>query len=139
MSAYRQSIQPDTLFPSKHFGFSQVVISAGTKLVHCAGQTAWDKDLNIVGEGDLAKQMAKALENVGHALAAGGVTAKDVVRAVIYVVDYKPEHVEIITEALNGFFDADNLPANTLLGVQSLALPEFLVEIEVTAVVQESI
>ncbi|MFQ5660518.1 MAG: RidA family protein [Gammaproteobacteria bacterium] len=131
----RKSIQPDTLFPSSQFGFAQIVTSEGNRYVHCAGQTSWDKDMKFIGEGDLARQMQQSLENVRLALAAGGATPKDVVRATIYVVDYNPEKLEIITGALKAFFDEDNLPANTLLGVQSLALPEFMVEIEVTAVV----
>lgn len=131
----RKSLYPDTLFPSKDFGFAQVVVSEGAKYVHCAGQTAWDKDMQIVGEGDLGKQMERTLENVRLALEAGGATPKDVVRLHIYVVDYKPDYIETISKALNDFFDPDNIPANTLLGVQSLALPEFMVEIEATAVI----
>lgn len=131
----RTSIQPETLFPSKQFGFSQVVISEGGKFVHCAGQTSWDKDMNFIGTGDLAKQMEQSLENVGLALEAAGAKPKDVVRATIYIVDYNVDKLEVITKALSSFFDPDNLPANTLLGVQALALPEFMVEIEVTAVI----
>lgn len=131
----RKSLQPDSLFPSGQYGFSQVVTAEGGKYVHCAGQTSWDKDMNIIGEGDLAKQMQQALENVRLALAAAGATPKDVVRATIYVVEYNVDKLEVITKALSAFFDLDNLPANTLLGVQALALPEFMVEIEVTAVV----
>lgn len=130
----RKSLIPETLFPSRDFGFAQVVTSEGAKTIYCAGQTSWDKDMQFVGEGDLAKQMQQALENVRLALAAGGATIKDVVRATIYIVDYTPDKLEVITEALCAFFDPDNLPVNTLLGVQSLALPEFMVEIEVTAV-----
>jgi enamine deaminase RidA (YjgF/YER057c/UK114 family) len=133
----RQSFQPDTLFASTDFGFAQVVSCEGRKLVFCAGQTAWDRELNIVGEDDLSTQMTKTLENVGHALAAAGATLKDVVRLTIYVVDYHPEKLGIISEALGRTFDKDALPANTLLGIQSLALPEFMVEIEATAVVED--
>jgi enamine deaminase RidA (YjgF/YER057c/UK114 family) len=131
----RKSIYPDTLFPSKDFGFAQVVVSEGSKYIHCAGQTAWDKDLQIVGAGDLAKQMEKAMDNVRLALEAASATLNDIVNLRIYVVDYSPEYVEIITSVLNNFFDEDNLPANTLLGIQSLAVPEFMVEIEATAVI----
>ncbi len=131
----RQSIQPDTLFPSADFGFAQVVAAAGKKLVFCAGQTAWDREMKIVGEYDLARQMEKTLENIGHALGAAGATMKDVVRLTIYIVDYHPDQLETISTVLGKFFASDALPANTLLGVQALALPEFLVEMEATAVV----
>ena len=65
-----QHIQPDELWPSAQYGFSQVVVSTGTKIIHCAGQTAWDKDMNLVGGDDLEKQMVQSLQNVKTALAA---------------------------------------------------------------------
>ena len=46
-----QYIQPDELWPSAQYGFSQVVVSTGTKIIHCAGQTAWDKDKNFSRRG----------------------------------------------------------------------------------------
>ncbi|MFT5134923.1 MAG: enamine deaminase RidA (YjgF/YER057c/UK114 family) [Gammaproteobacteria bacterium] len=130
-----QSLQPDALFRSADFGFAQVVSAEGKKLIFCAGQTAWDKELNIIGGDDLALQMEKTLENVGHALKAAGGSLKDVVRLTIYIVNYNPDQLDTIAGVLGKFFDKDALPANTLLGIQSLALPDFLVEIEATAVV----
>jgi len=129
-------INPPTLFPSLPFGFSQVVTSRGGKLVHVSGQTAWDTELKVVGAGDLAAQTRKALENVRLALAAGGATPADVVRMRLYVVNYKPEMVEMLGGTLKDFFPADAPPASTWVGVESLAVPEFLIEIEVTAVVE---
>ena len=130
-----QHIQPDELWPSAQYGFSQVVVSTGTKIIHCAGQTAWDKDMNLVGGDDLEKQMVQSLQNVKTALAAGGATLQDVVRLDIYVVDYNADKIPAVGAALGRFFDPDHLPANTLLGIQALALPEFLVEVTATAVV----
>ena len=131
----RQSFQPADLFPSADFGFAQVVAAEGKKLVFCAGQTAWDKDNNLIGGDDLGKQMEKTLENIGFALAEAGATMKDVCRLTIYIVDYNPGMLDTISAELNKAFDKDALPANTLLGIQALALPEFLVEMEATAVV----
>jgi enamine deaminase RidA (YjgF/YER057c/UK114 family) len=134
---HKESLTPDTLFSSTDFGFAQVVTSRQGKFVHCAGQTAWDKDMRIVGEGDLGRQLEQAFKNVRLALAAGGATPDDVVRITIYVVGYQPQQIETIGQAMNSFFDKDKQPASTVVGVQSLALPEFLVEIEVTAVIDE--
>ena len=130
-----QSIQPENLFPSAQFGFSQVVVSRGQRMIHCAGQTAWDKEMNLIGGGDLRAQMEASLENVRIALAAAGAEPWDVVSLRIYIVDYSPESVEILGPVLTSFFGSEHLPANTLIGVQALALPEFLCEIEATAVV----
>ena len=132
-----QHIQPDELWPSAQYGFSQVVVSTGTKIIHCAGQTAWDKDMNLVGGDDLEKQMVQSLRNVKTVLAAGGATLQDVVRLEIYLVDYNADKIPAVGAALGRFFDPDHLPANTLLGIQALALPEFLVEVTATAVVDD--
>ncbi len=131
----RESLQPDSLFQSSDFGFAQVVSVEGKKLVFCAGQTAWDKDNNLIGGDDLGRQMEKTLENIGIALAEAGATLKDVCRLRIYIVDYTPDKLETITAVLTKFFEKDALPANTLLGIQALALPEFLVEMDATAVI----
>ena len=130
-----QHIQPADLWPSAQYGFSQVVVSTGTKIIHCAGQTAWDKDMNLVGGDDLEKQMTQALENVKTALAVAGASMQDVARLNIYLVDYNADKLPAVGAALSRFFAPDHLPANTLLGIQALALPEFLVEVTATAVV----
>ena len=131
----RQSFQPADLFPSADFGFAQVVAAEGKKLIFCAGQTAWDKDNNLIGGDDLGKQMEKTLENIEIALAEAGATMKDVCRLTIYIVNYNPGMLDTIGAELNKAFDKDALPANTLLGIQALALPDFLVEMEATAVI----
>ena len=130
-----QYIQPDDLWPSAQYGFTQVVVSTGTKIIHCAGQTAWDKDMNLVGGDDLEQQTAQALENIKSTLTAAGATMSDVVRVDIYVVDYNPDKIPLIGAAMSRYFDPERLPASTLLGIQALAMPEFLIEITATAVV----
>ncbi len=129
-------INPPTLFNSKEFGFSQVVVSEpGGTFVHCSGQTAWTENNELVGKGDVAAQARAALQNVGRALAAAGATPADVVRIHVYVVDYHEEFAATLGELTAEFFGADNVPASTLLGVQRLANPDLLIEIEVTAVI----
>lgn len=128
------SIQPEDLFSSAPYGFSQVVVSRGEQTIYCAGQTANDKELNVIGVGDLEAQLRASLENVGIALKAGGAGFGDVVCTRVYVVDYTSDYLGVISSVMSDFF-GDNLPANTLIGVQALALPEFLCEIEATAVI----
>ena len=131
--AKKEYLNPDTMFPSQQFGFTQAITTEGGKFVHCAGQTAWDKEMNLIGEGDLGKQMERSLENVRLALEAGGATLDDVIRLKIYIVDYTPDYLDTIAKVLNAHFK--NPPANTLLGISALALPGFMVEIEATAVI----
>ena len=133
----KKSLRPDTLFSSTGFGFAQVVTARPGRLVYCAGQTAWNKDMQIASGTDFPAQLEQAFGNVRLALAAAGAGPDDVVRITLYVVDYRPEYIEVIGRAMNEFFDQDKQPASTVLGVQSLALPEFLVEIEATAMVAD--
>jgi enamine deaminase RidA (YjgF/YER057c/UK114 family) len=125
---------PSDLFDSKAFGFTQVVVSDGGKTVHCAGQTAWNSKLELIGPGDLAAQAKESFRNLGIALAAAAAAPADVVRVRVYIVDHKPDYLPIVGQAMVEFFGADNLPASTLIGVQSLAVPEFMIEVEATAV-----
>jgi enamine deaminase RidA (YjgF/YER057c/UK114 family) len=89
-----------------------------------------------VGAGDLATQTAQVFRNLRKVLAHAGASPADVVRMRTYVVDYTPDKFAIIAPAIAAFF-GDALPStNTLIGVQALALPEFLIEVEVTAVLE---
>lgn len=130
-----QRLYPSTLFDSAAFGFSQVVRSSAGETIHCSGQTAWDTDGLLIGAGDFAVQFHEALKNVGRALAAAGAMPRDVVGIRIYIVDHKPDYLPIVGKEVAAFFGVEHLPASTLLGVASLAVPEFLVEIEATAVI----
>lgn len=125
-------LNPDTLFQSRPYGFSQIVTTTATKTIYIAGQTAWDAEQQITGT-DVGTQASEALANVGRALAAAGATPADVVSLRIYVVDYSPEQSPSISAALNDFFPGDYRPVATWIGVAALANPDFLIEIEAIA------
>ncbi|WP_412049560.1 RidA family protein [Hoeflea sp. Naph1] len=130
----REAVNPTTMYNATQFGFSHAVASEGRRMLHLAGQVAWDKDNNLVGSGDLRAQAAQAFANLKEVLAAEGASAANVVRLRTYVVNYSPDQLEIIGPAI-GVFYGDVIPAaNTLIGVQCLAMPDFLIEIEATAV-----
>jgi enamine deaminase RidA (YjgF/YER057c/UK114 family) len=125
---------PNSLFPSLPHGFSQVVIATGRKMVFVSGQTAWDARKNIVGGDSVLEQARQAFRNLEKAMEAAGGTLKDVVALRIYVVDYQAESGTAVGIALKEFFSPENPPASTWIGVSALAVPEFLIEIEATAV-----
>ncbi len=131
----REVINPDDMYNAVEYGFSHAVAHRGGKVIECSGQVAWDDERNLVGEGDLAVQTAKCFDNLKRVLAHAGATPADVVRLKTYVVDHTPEKLGIIGPAIAEFFGDELPPANTLLGVKALALPGFLIELEVTAVV----
>jgi enamine deaminase RidA (YjgF/YER057c/UK114 family) len=129
----KESINPESLFQSLQHGFSQVVVATGKKMVFISGQTAWDKEKNIVGGDSVLEQARQAFRNLEEAMEAAGGTLKDLVALRIYVVDYQAECGTAVGIALREFF-SENPPASTWIGVSALADPEFLIEIEATAV-----
>ena len=129
-----ERINPDSLFPSREHGFSQIVTASGRKTIYISGQTAWDKHRQIIGGRDLGQQARQALRNVQTAIEAVGGTLADIVALRIYIVDYRPDQAETVGRALREFFPEDTRPASTWIGVSALAVPDFLIEIEATAV-----
>jgi enamine deaminase RidA (YjgF/YER057c/UK114 family) len=73
-------------------------------------------------------------DNVG--LAAGGARPEQVAKITIFVVDYRDEHLPAIEEGRVALF-GDHRPADTLVGVETLAYPGCLIEIEAIAVVDD--
>lgn len=129
----REAINPESMYDSVSYGFSHAAKSDGGTLIHCAGQVAWDSEYRVVGGDDIGEQARQACRNLKEVLRAAGATPADVVRMRTYIVGHKPEYLEPVGAAIAEFY-GDAMPAaNTLVGVQALALPDFLIEIEVTA------
>ena len=129
----RKAINPQTMYQSVPFGFSHAVEQNGGRTLHLAGQVAWNGEGQLVGEGDLIAQTRQALANLREVLAAAGATPADIVRLRTYVVNHSPDKLGPVTEEIVAFYDGATPAANTFLGVQALALPDFLIEIEATA------
>ncbi|MDG4665509.1 RidA family protein [Mycobacterium sp. 236(2023)] len=111
---------------------SHAVVVEGAGLVYLSGQIAWDTEGQLVGAGDYAAQAAKISHNIDIALAAAETHRRHVVRETIYIVDCTPESVEAVAGALRG--DATwPPPAQTIVGVAALAIPGFLVEVDIIA------
>ena len=64
----KESLNPDSLFNSLQYGFSQIVVAEGQRTVYFSGQVAWDENENIVGENDLQAQVWQSLRNVETAV-----------------------------------------------------------------------
>lgn len=132
----KEYINPSTLFSSGKFGFSQIVTTQGGRTVYLSGQAAFDVEENVIGTNH-QEQMQQCLRNIEAGMEAVGGSLKDVVSLRIYVVNYNPDvQSDPITEELKEFFDRDRLPAATLIGVSTLAVKGFLIEIEATAVLE---
>jgi enamine deaminase RidA (YjgF/YER057c/UK114 family) len=114
--------------------YSHVVVASGSTLVFVAGQEPEDEDGNLVGRCDLAVQAHQVFVNLGRALAAAGARPEQVARITIFVVRHRPEYLPVIEEARAVLF-GDHKPADTLVGVEALAQPEYLIEVDAIAVI----
>lgn len=117
--------------------YRQVSVATGSKLIHVAGQVSWDADGKTIGDGDLTTQVEQCYLNVGTALAGVGASSADVVKLTVHVVDWTPERMP---ELLEGIARASVKLGTTpmapvsLFGIAALDVPEHLVEVEATAV-----
>ena len=127
-------LNPPTLCPT--IGWTHVVTQTGAgKTIYISGQVSVNENGEVVGKGDLKAQVVQTFENLKHALAVAGAMFTDVVKSNLYVVGLKPEVMPMIREVRARYFDAKNPPASTLVGVEKLLGPDWLIEIEVVAVV----
>ncbi|MFI9588337.1 RidA family protein [Streptomyces sp. NPDC052236] len=117
--------------------YRQVSIASGSKMVFIAGQVAWDAEGATVGEGDLAAQVEQCYLNIGIALAEAGGSFDDVAKLTFYVVDWTPDKMPLLLEGISratAKLGVTPVPPATLLGVAALDVPDHLVEIEATAI-----
>ncbi|AXB78674.1 RidA family protein [Novosphingobium sp. P6W] len=126
-------INPETLYPSVQYGFSHATLDEATGTVHLSGQVAWDKDYKVVGAGDVGLQARQALANIKAVLDSLGIGPAQVLRLRTFIVNYDVSMLAAIGPELGAFYGEALPAANTVVGVQSLAMPEFLIEIEAIA------
>ncbi len=112
----------------------QTVVARGT-MVFVRGQVGQDLDTAAsIAIGDPAAQADRAMANIKTLLEEAGARLEDICKITIYIIDprYREPVYRTIGEYLTGVF-----PVSTGLVVSALARPEWLVEIDVTAVIPE--
>ena len=115
-------------------GFVQAVeVAHGTHTLYCAGQTATDAQGAAIG-GDMAVQLASALDNVATVLAQAGYDWAQVVRINYFTISITEFFQHYRTVAISRLDAHGCRAASTLVEVRALAHPSYQVEIEVTAV-----
>ena len=129
-----EPINPEDL--STPLGYSQVIVATGRRLVFVAGQEPEDERGNLVGSGDLAVQAHQVFVNLGRALAAAGARPERVAKITIFVVGYRREYLPDIEKARVALF-GNHKPADTIVGVEALSRPEYLIEVEAIAIIDD--
>ncbi|WP_390915002.1 Rid family hydrolase [Pseudosulfitobacter sp. SM2401] len=106
--------------------FSQSVISGDGQTIYLKGQVALERDGKIVGEGDMAAQVAQVLQNISDILGAMGGRMSDIVSLQQFTTDIQA--FMRCSEMRMRFFEAP-YPVTTTLEVSSLYDQRLLVEI----------
>ncbi|MDH3440283.1 MAG: RidA family protein [Gammaproteobacteria bacterium] len=100
-------------------------------ILYLAGQVSTDAEGNVIGEGDMRAQVRQVLENMKTVLASQGADFDDVVKITIYTTDIDAYRR---TGDIRSEYWTGGAPASTLVQIDRLARPVFLVEIEATAI-----
>ena len=131
----KQYVNPPGVY--KHPSFTRIVTVEGPmKLLFIAGQTPSDENYKCVAPGDLRAQYLKVMENLDLQLKAAGADWDDVVYRRTFVLDVD-EYLKISGDPkTRKFWNPDKLPGSTLIGVTRLSDPEFLIEIDLLAIVK---
>ena len=113
-----------------HNGYSEAVAyeANGVKTIYISGQ---------VGEGDtFENQFRDAISKLQKTLAQSGASFKDVVKINTYIVDYSPNMLPAFRAVRKELLGDSDMPASTLIGVATLGLDTWKVEIDAVAVME---
>jgi enamine deaminase RidA (YjgF/YER057c/UK114 family) len=112
--------------------FQAIKVTGAQALIFVAGQVAYDQEGNPAHRGDFATQARAVFDALKGQVEAGGSTVGNIVKLTIYVTDirYRTE-----LSAVREEFFGKRQPPVTLLGVTALGQPDWMIEVEATAVV----
>jgi enamine deaminase RidA (YjgF/YER057c/UK114 family) len=127
----KRIVQPSSLNDPRP-RYSQGIETTGGKLLFIAGQTASDKDGNVVGKGDIKAQTAQVFTNLKAVLEAAGGSLDDLVMTTTYITDRANR--EGYNEVRRLQYKKDP-PTSTLVIISGLAHPDYLIEIAGIAVI----
>lgn len=102
------------------------------RLVYISGQVAWDAAGNIVGQGDIVAQARRVFTNLRQVLEDAGGGFDSLLKITTYVTDI--DNYPAVIDVRREFFPHE-LPASTLIVVESLFDREWLLEVEGVAAI----
>ncbi|NYB26186.1 MAG: RidA family protein [Methanobacteriaceae archaeon] len=125
-------LNPENLHMNPAFT-NVVTVTGHVKTIYIGGQDAVDASGKIVGKGDLKRQVFQVFKNIQEALKAAGAGLEHVIKWNVYLVEGQSleQGFEVFQEVWGS---RPNPPAITGMFVSGLANPDFLVEMDVVAV-----
>jgi len=110
-------------------GYSHAAKAGNT--LYIAGQVAQDVEGNVVGKGDLEAQVSQVFTNLKNVMEEAGGSLQNIVKMTTFLTHYN--NIETYRSVRNRYFSEPFAP-NTLLIIESLALPDYMIEVEAIAV-----
>ncbi len=117
----------NTVHPTK--GYSHAAKAGNT--IYVAGQVAQDVQGNLMGKGQFATQARQVFTNLKNILEEAGGNLQNIVKMTTFLTHFN--YIEDFRGVRNQFFQ-EPFPPNTLLIVESLAVPDYMIEVEAIAV-----
>ncbi len=114
---------------------SQAVVTQGGKTVYLRGQCPQNlDDAKNIESHDPAEQTHKVMQNIKQLIEEAGGDISHLVKVVVYITDVR--HREAVYRTMGEYIKGVH-PVSTGLVVQALARPDWLVEIDGTAVIPD--
>jgi enamine deaminase RidA (YjgF/YER057c/UK114 family) len=114
------------------YGFSQAwKVDGARSLIFVSGQASISAEGTVMHQGDFRAQARLTFENLHTALKEAGASLEDIVKLGVYLMDMGnlPDYGAVQAEFFRG-----PMPAQTVVQINSLALPGMMIEIEAVAV-----
>lgn len=126
----RQIVQSPEV-PTPRTAYSQAVLAEGSRVLYISGQVPVDREGQLVGPGDFRAQTHQVFSNLTAQLQAAGADWSQVVKLTVLMTDIA--NFPILNEVRQEYLQPP-FPAATTAAVSALVSPDWLIEIEATAV-----
>jgi len=124
---------PDFLSVPKGYSHVARIDMGNAWMLIISGQVALDKEGNLVGKDDFARQTDMVYENIIKIIQAAGGNKDHLVKTGIFILDNA--NMPVLREIRNKYINSQKPPASTLVQVDKLYRDDLLIEIEATAVI----
>ena len=127
-------INPKEIYtPNKNI-YTQVIKTTGSTQIFLAGIVPFDQKQNVVGIGNMRLHVKQVLQNIKYALRSADASVSDVVRINVLTTDVDLYIQEGASQVINLF--GETKPTSTTYQVSRLVHPDWMVEIEATAIIE---
>jgi enamine deaminase RidA (YjgF/YER057c/UK114 family) len=120
-------VNAEAVYPTTHAGFDHARLMGGT--LTSSGIVGWTRDRELPGNGGFEAQLVQALRNADAVCRTAGTELAAAAHLRIYVVGGAGRARPVVHRVMNSLLTRP-FPPNSLLGIESLAAPELLVEVE---------